>query len=90
MMNMLAFASQVESEWGFRLKAYLVNIGWAVAGGIAMGLGLIIALKTFTLLTRDVDEWKLVKEGNLGMAIILSSVVLGTSFVVMMMASPGR
>ena len=90
MMNMLATLAQTESDWGLRLKAYAATIGWAVAGGIAMGLGLIIALKTFTFLTRDVNEWELVKQGNLGMSIILASVILGTSLVIMMMATPGR
>jgi uncharacterized membrane protein YjfL (UPF0719 family) len=94
MMNLIALsglaASRQEFDFGHLLKAYAVNIGWAVAGGIGMGLGLIVALKVFTLLTRDVDEWALVKQNNLGMSIILSAVVLGTSLVIMMMASPGR
>ncbi len=81
--------SFMESEWGFFLKLLGKTILWAVAGGIGMGLGLIITLKIFTMLTRDVDEWSLVKANNLGMSIILASVVLGTSLVIMMVAKPG-
>ena len=63
-------------------------VGWAVAGGIGMGLGLVVSLKIFTLLTRDVDEWAEVKKGNLGMSIILASVILGSSLVIMLCAKP--
>jgi len=56
----------------------------AGVGGIGMGLGLVVSLKIFTLLTRDVDEWAEVKKNNLGMSIILSAVILGTSLVIMM------
>jgi len=59
-------------------------IGWALAGGIGMGLGLVVSLKIFTLLTREVDEWGEVKKNNIGMSIILSAVILGTSLVIMM------
>jgi uncharacterized membrane protein YjfL (UPF0719 family) len=78
----------LETEWGFFLKMLLKTILWAIAGGVGMAFGLIITLKIFTLLTREVDEWALVKENNLGMAIILSSVILGTSLVIMMVAKP--
>ena len=66
------------------LLAWGQLIGWAIAGGIGMGLGLVVSLKIFTLLTRDVDEWAEVKKGNLGMCIILAAVILGTSLVIMM------
>jgi uncharacterized membrane protein YjfL (UPF0719 family) len=72
----------------FPWEAYLQTIGWALAGGIGMGVGLIVALKTFTFLTKDVDEWALVKAGNVPMGIILGAVVLGTSLVIMMVAKP--
>lgn len=68
--------------------AWVTTVCWAVVGGIGMGLGLVVSLKVFTLLTRDVDEWAEVKKNNLGMSIILASVVLGTSLVIMMCAKP--
>ena len=90
---MIALASLIQqatpadagpSEWMMLFKLWGRGIGWAVAGGIGMGLGLVISLKIFTLLTRDVDEWAEVKKNNLGMCIILAAVILGTSLVIMM------
>jgi uncharacterized membrane protein YjfL (UPF0719 family) len=82
MMNLAAV------DFGLLLTAWGTTIGWAIAGGIGMGLGLVVSLKVFTLLTRDVDEWGEVKKNNLGMSIILASVILGTSLVIMMCAKP--
>ena len=64
------------------LTAYAVTFGWAIVGSIAMGLGIIIALKLFTLSTRKVDEWELVKQGNIPMAIILASVIISLGLVI--------
>jgi hypothetical protein len=89
-MNMLQMASLLaqsaagDSEVWMMMKLWAKTIGWALAGGIGMGLGLVVSLKVFTILTRDVDEWAEVKKNNLGMSIILSAVILGTSLVIMM------
>jgi uncharacterized membrane protein YjfL (UPF0719 family) len=64
------------------LIAYLITFGWAVVGSVAMGVGIIVTLKLFDLSTRNVDEWALVKEGNIPIAIILSSVILSLGIVV--------
>lgn len=64
------------------VMAYLITLGWALVGSISMGLGIIIALKMFDLSTKDVDEWELIKQGNIPVAIILSSVVIALGMVV--------
>jgi len=91
-MNTLTLATALmlreSMDFGALLKAYAQMIGWAVAAGVGMGLGLIITLKIFTLLTRDVDEWGLVKSGNVPIGIILGCVVLGTSIVIAVLAKP--
>ena len=69
-------------EWATVLKAYLVTFGWAIVGSVAMGLGIVIAIKLFDAATRDVDEWQLVREGNLAMAIILAAVVISVGIVI--------
>jgi len=69
-------------------RAYLITFGWAVVGSVSMGLGIIIALKLFTLSTREVDEWELVKQGNIPIAIILASVVLSLGWVIAAAISP--
>jgi uncharacterized membrane protein YjfL (UPF0719 family) len=62
--------------------AYAITFGWAIVGSIAMGTGIIIALKLFTLSTREVDEWELIKQGNIAMAMILSSIVISLGMVI--------
>ena len=64
------------------LKAYAITFGWAIVGSVGMGLGIIIALKMFTLSTRDVDEWKLIREGNMAMAIIIAAIVIALGLVI--------
>jgi Domain of Unknown Function (DUF350) len=64
------------------LTAYLVTFGWAIVGSVSMGIGIIIALKLFDLSTRNVDEWELIKQGNIAMAIILASVIIALGIVV--------
>jgi uncharacterized membrane protein YjfL (UPF0719 family) len=88
--NLLATAMMFRESMDFvaLLKAYAQMIGWAIAAGVGMGLGLIITLKIFTVLTRDVDEWALVKANNVPIGIILGCVVLGTSIVIAVLAKP--
>ena len=62
--------------------AYLITFGWALVGSISMGVGIVVALKLFDLSTRNVDEWELVKQGNIPIAIILASVILSLGIVV--------
>lgn len=64
------------------MTAYLITFGWAVIGSVSMGIGIIITLKLFDLSTRDVDEWSLIKEGNMPMAVILASVIIALGLVV--------
>jgi uncharacterized membrane protein YjfL (UPF0719 family) len=64
------------------LYAYLITLGWALLGTIGMGIGLAIMLAIFTRLTPGIDEWKLIKENNIAMAIILASVIISCGLVV--------
>lgn len=70
-------------------QAYLITFGWAIIGSIAMGLGIIIALKMFDLSTKEVDEWELIKQGNIPIAIILASVVISLGIVIASAIRPG-
>ena len=72
------------------LTAYLVTFGWAIVGSVSMGLGIIIALKLFDLSTRNVDEWELIKQGNIAMAIIMASVIIALGFVVSAAIHPSQ
>jgi uncharacterized membrane protein YjfL (UPF0719 family) len=64
------------------LLTYLVTFGWAIVGSVAMGCGIIIAVKMFEITTRGVDEWELIKQGNMPMAIILAAVILAVAIVI--------
>jgi len=62
--------------------AYLITFGWAVVGSVGMGLGIIIALKMFDLSTPRVDEWELIKQGNIAMAIVLAALIIAVGIVI--------
>jgi len=64
------------------VHAYLVTFGWAIVGSVAMGLGIIIALKLFDLSTPKLDEWELIKQGNMAMAVVLAAVILSLGIVI--------
>jgi uncharacterized membrane protein YjfL (UPF0719 family) len=70
------------------LLDYLITFGWAIIGSVSMGLGIILALKMFDFSTRDVDEWELIKQGNIPVAIILASVVISLGIVISAAISP--
>jgi uncharacterized membrane protein YjfL (UPF0719 family) len=60
----------------------LVTFGWAIVGSTSMGVGIIIALKLFDLSTPNVDEWDLIRQGNISMAIVLAAVIISLGLVV--------
>jgi uncharacterized membrane protein YjfL (UPF0719 family) len=70
------------------LTAYLITFGWAIVGSLSMGVGIIITLRMFDWSTKDVDEWQLVKDGNIPVAIILASVVISLGIVVSSVIAP--
>jgi uncharacterized membrane protein YjfL (UPF0719 family) len=62
--------------------AYLITFGWAIVGSVGMGIGIIIALKLFDLSTPRVDEWELIKQGNVAMAIVLAAIIVAVGLVI--------
>ncbi len=64
------------------LIAYAITFGWAIVGSVSMGVGVFLSLKLFTLATRGVDEWKLIREGNVPMGIILAALIIAIGYVV--------
>lgn len=62
--------------------AYLITFGWALVGSISMGVGIIIALKLFDLSTTRIDEWELIRQGNISMAVVLAAIILALGIVV--------
>lgn len=68
--------------------AYLVTFGWAIVGSLSMGFGIILTIRLFDWSTKDVDEWQLIKDGNIAMSIILASVILALGYVVGSVVGP--
>lgn len=64
------------------ITAYLITFGWAIVGSVGMGLGIIIGVKMFEFSTHKVDEWELIRQGNIAMAIILAAVILSLGIVI--------
>lgn len=62
--------------------AYLITFGWAIVGSLSMGIGILLTLKIFAFSTREVDEWALVKQGNMSIAVILAAVIVSLGLVV--------
>lgn len=69
-------------------QAYAITFGWAIVGSLSMGIGIVITLKLFDLCTRGVDEWELVRQGNIPIAIILAAVILALGIVVASAVKP--
>lgn len=68
--------------------AYLVTFGWAIVGSVSMGIGLIIAVKLFEFSTHRVDEWELIRQNNIAMAIILAAVIISVGIVIASAVQP--
>lgn len=60
---------------------YLITFGWAMTGALSMALALGILVKIFSMIS-PIDEWDEIKKGNLGVALIMSAVIIGGAFVI--------
>ncbi len=60
---------------------YLITFGWALTGAVSMAISISIGLKIFNWIS-PLDEWQEIKNGNIGIAILLSAVVIGMALVV--------
>jgi len=63
------------------LQHYLITFGWALTGAISMAVSLGVLVKIFSKIT-PINEWEEIKKGNIGVAIILAAVIIGTALVV--------
>lgn len=68
--------------------AYAITFGWAIVGSVSMSLGIVIALKLFTLATPRLDEWELISRGNVAIAIVLASIVIAVGIVIASAVQP--
>jgi uncharacterized membrane protein YjfL (UPF0719 family) len=62
------------------LIEYAVTIGWGLAGAIAMAIALPVLITVFDKFT-PINEWEEIKKGNIGVAIIISSLIIAFAIV---------
>lgn len=63
-------------SWSYVLMMYLRGIGWAIVAAIGFSFGIGLAIKVFDWLSTDIDEWEEIKKGNIGVALIIISIIL--------------
>ncbi len=67
---------------------YLMTLGWALTGAIAMAISLALALRLYNVLTPGLDEMAELKEGNMAVAMVMAAIVLATGLVVAVTVIP--
>lgn len=60
---------------------YLITLGWALTAAVSIGLALVILIKLFAALT-PIDEWTELTKGNMAVAVVMASVILGGALVI--------
>ncbi len=63
------------------LSEYLLALGWGLVGAVTMAVSLVVLLKVFAWLT-PVDEWAELKNGNIGIAIVMGAVIIAFGLVI--------
>ncbi len=60
---------------------YALTFGWAITAAVSMAIAMSIGVKIFTFIS-PIDEWEEIKNGNLGVAIIVASTIIAMALVV--------
>jgi len=69
------------------ITQYLITFGWALTGAVSMAVALSILVKIFSWIT-PINEWEEIKKGNMGVAIIIASIIIGTALVIGLTVMP--
>jgi uncharacterized membrane protein YjfL (UPF0719 family) len=62
-------------------QEYLITLGWAVTGLISMAIAIPVLITVFNKFS-PIDEWAEIKKGNVGVAIIIASLIIGFAIVI--------
>ena len=65
-----------------QLIEYTRAVGWALAASIGFSFGVAIAVFIFNKLSRDIDEWQEIKNGNIGVALIEVALIIMIGIIV--------
>lgn len=62
-------------SWSYTFLMYLKAIGWAIVAAIGFSFGIGLAIKIFDWLSSGIDEWEEIKKGNIGVALIIVTLI---------------
>ena len=65
-----------------RLAGYFWSLVWAVVASVGFAFGVGLALMVFNWLSKDINEWEEIKNGNYGVAAIIVSLILMVGLLV--------
>ncbi len=65
-----------------RLAGYFWSLIWAVVASVGFAFGVGLALMVFNWLSKDIDEWQEIKNGNYGVAAIIVSLIVMVGLLV--------
>ncbi len=65
-----------------RLAGYFWSLIWAVVASVGFAFGVGLALMVFNWLSKDIDEWQEIKNGNYGVAAIIVSLIIMVGLLV--------
>ncbi|MAJ44608.1 MAG: hypothetical protein CMF96_08630 [Candidatus Marinimicrobia bacterium] len=63
-------------SWQDLFFMYGKALGWSLVASIGFAVGIGIAIKIFDLFSSDIDEWQEIKNGNIGVSLIMTSLIL--------------
>lgn len=69
------------------LTQYLITFGWALTGAISMAVSLGVLTKLFSMIS-PINEWEELKRGNMAVAVVFASVIIGAAFVIGLTVMP--
>jgi len=69
-------------SWSYTLMMYLRGIGWAIVAALGFSFGVGLAIKVFDWLSSSIDEWEEIRKGNIGVALIIVSLILMVGLLV--------
>ena len=65
-----------------RLAGYFWSLIWAVVASVGFAFGVGLALMVFNWLSKDINEWEEIKNGNYGVAAIIVSLIVMVGLLV--------
>ncbi len=72
----------MDYSWSHIFLMYLRTMGWAIVASVSFAFGVGLAIKVFDQLSGSIDEWEEIKKGNIGVALILVSLIVMVGLIV--------